>query len=78
MKTIFVCDTCGSTHLYIDAYSAMNWDEVRTYDTCECVQPIEQHFFCMDCESDSWPVEVEVPDETDVENYTHPITRDKA
>ena len=68
MKTIFVCGTCGSTQLYIDAYSAMNWDEVRTYDNC----------ICMDCESYSWPVEVEVPDETDVENYTHPITRDKA
>ena len=67
MKTIFVCPQCGSTQVYIDAYSAMNWEEVRTYDTC----------VCMDCERDSWPVEVEVPDDTDVENYTHPI-RDKS
>ena len=67
MKTIFVCDTCGSTHVYIDAYSAMNWDEVRTYDAC----------ICMRCESTSWPVEVEVPDETAIENYTHPIIEDE-
>jgi hypothetical protein len=68
VKTIFVCDNCGSTHVFIDAYSALNWEEVRTYDWC----------VCMGCDRDSWPVEVEVPDDTDVENYTHPITRDKA
>jgi transcription elongation factor Elf1 len=68
MKTIFVCPRCGSTQVYIDAYSAMNWEDVQT--NIDCV--------CLTCGEHIDVKQVEVPDDTDVGGYTHPITRDKA
>lgn len=57
MQYIHVCRTCGSPRVFADAYSALNTDEVRTYDDA----------YCDDCEGECSTDMVEVPDDFDLE-----------
>lgn len=53
MKTTYVCTMCGSDDVYVDAYAALNSDEVLTYD----------QQFCMSCGQECHTEEIEIEDE---------------
>ena len=65
MKTIYCCPYCGSSKVFEDAWSAMNWNEVPTYD----------HKWCMNCDQEvSDTIAVEVDDgllDCEVKAYVH-------
>lgn len=58
MKRIFVCETCGSGDVFADSYSALNTDEVITYDDN----------YCRNCDEPCDVVSVDVADDFDTEN----------
>lgn len=69
MKTLYCCPECGSTHVYADAWSALNWEEVLTYDDMRCLA----------CGAEvNTLLEADVPDDTDAQEYIHPATFKRA
>lgn len=67
MKKITVCSTCGSPRVFSDAWASINTDEVRTYDDTHCD----------DCEGECKTIDVDVPDDFDVEEDTYDLEETK-
>lgn len=64
MRTIYCCPYCGSSHLYYDAWSAINWEDTLTFDAMQCLA----------CDrAVSNPIEVEVAEDVYVVDYVHNV-----
>lgn len=64
MRTIYCCPYCGSSHVYCDAWSAINWEEALTFDDMRCLA----------CDREVGnPIEVEVDEDVCVVDYIHNV-----